>query len=74
MNKAYKILIICFLGIFALGDGYAQNKKAEAFLKSARTAFDNRSYDDALHYVEKALRADETSAEAWLMKSEIYKA
>ena len=71
MNKVCKILILCFLGIFTLGNGYAQNKKAEAFLKSARTAFDNRSYDDALHYVEKALHADNTSAEAWLMNGEI---
>lgn len=64
-------MIICVLGVITLGDGYAQNKKAEAFLKSARTAFDNRSYDDALHYVDKALKADGTSAEAWLMKGEI---
>lgn len=50
---------------------HAQDKKAVALLKSARTAFDNRSYDDALHYVEKALHADDNLAEAWLMKGEI---
>ncbi len=71
MKTRYKILILSILGFFTLNNGYAQNKKAEAFLKSARTAFDNRSYDDALHYTEKAIKADQSLAEAWLMKGEI---
>jgi len=71
MRELYKIFVFCIVAFFVTEGGFAQNKKAEAFLKSAKTSFDNRSYDDALHYIDKALRADGTSAEAWLMKGEI---
>ena len=68
----YRHIMALLLLVAHIGLAKAQNKKVEALLESARTAFYNRSYDDVLHYADKALRIDPNSAEAWLIKGETW--
>lgn len=53
-------------------DYTSTNTKALKAYENATNAFDNRSYDLALAYIEEAIKRDGTFIEAYLLRFEIY--